>query len=325
MNNSKILNDRWSEIDNKIAKFIPYYHKINKQTRDNIQDIFNSIDFTYEDLYKPANITYIAKLHRKISILKDKYKLNKYFNYILSDYERSKLKNNEVLFGLILIEYIQQLCEMDIEENVLFEEVSKIAYTQAQKEAGERKPNVLPQALITAYLGLPSYRSYKWKDYKNGNVIYQVRQLIDVVSIQMQKEKPLNVNSDEIKPVLDKQMNTYIKKKEIEPSKKYVDKYSGSLDDVICYLVNKIALEGMKVQGIEQVVFVAVLDDKTTEMCETLNGQKFMINELNTYQRYSKIDGRIVTYTTQGLETGANLPPINNHFHHCRSTIYPVK
>ena len=42
--------------------------------------------------------------------------------------------------------------------------------------------------------------------------------------------------------------------------------------------------------------FIAVNDDKTTLMCETLNGQEFKINELNVYDRYSAMDKKNVVY-----------------------------
>ena len=63
------------------------------------------------------------------------------------------------------------------------------------------------------------------------------------------------------------------------------------------------------------------MDKRTTKMCESLNNQIFYLDKVNTYQRYSDYDKRIVTYTTKGLVVGENLPPISNHFHWCRSTI----
>ena len=57
------------------------------------------------------------------------------------------------------------------------------------------------------------------------------------------------------------------------------------------------------------------------KMCNSLEGQVFYLNKMNTYQRYSDLDNRIVTYHTKGLVVGENLPPISNHFHWCRSDI----
>ena len=56
-------------------------------------------------------------------------------------------------------------------------------------------------------------------------------------------------------------------------------------------------------------------------MCESMNNMLFFVNDWNKFYRYSDIDGRDVLYTVKGLEQGINLPPINNHFHWCRSTV----
>lgn len=90
-------------------------------------------------------------------------------------------------------------------------------------------------------------------------------------------------------------------------------------------IANQVALKGMEDQGCKKVQFIATMDDKTTDMCKSLNGQIFSIKGLNKYYRYSAIDDRDVLYTTKGLKLGENLPPIDNGIHHCRSTIYPVR
>ena len=52
-----------------------------------------------------------------------------------------------------------------------------------------------------------------------------------------------------------------------------------------------------------------------------MNNMLFYVNDWNRFYRYSDIDKKDVLYTVKGLETGINLPPIDNHFHWCRSTI----
>ena len=117
-----------------------------------------------------------------------------------------------------------------------------------------------------------------------------------------------------------KQKNRYLKKK-VNPSKE--DKYTGALEDELVFIVNQTKLKAYEDAGIVKARFIAVHDAKTTEMCVSLDGQEFYIdrNKLNEYKRYSALDESIITYRTKGLEIGDNLPPINNHYHHCRSTI----
>lgn len=68
-------------------------------------------------------------------------------------------------------------------------------------------------------------------------------------------------------------------------------------------------------------MFRAVLDDRTTKMCKSLDRQVFNVHDSNTFTRWSDSDEAMRTYTCEGLVLGLNLPPINNHFHFCRSTV----
>ena len=47
MDNKTILNNRWNYTDLKLKDYLRIYKKTNLKTQDNIQDIFNGIDFNY--------------------------------------------------------------------------------------------------------------------------------------------------------------------------------------------------------------------------------------------------------------------------------------
>lgn len=55
MDNKTILNNRWNYTDLKLKDYLRIYKKTNLKTQDNIQDIFNGIDFNYMDLNKPIS------------------------------------------------------------------------------------------------------------------------------------------------------------------------------------------------------------------------------------------------------------------------------
>lgn len=328
MNNQKILKERWEDIDKKLSSFLVNNNKINKQLRDNIQDILDSIKFTSDDMYKYAELKYIAKLQKKIKDLKSKGNLKGYTGYLLNRlYNKSKLKNNEVLKGLIMVEFYKKNEELDEIESILFEEVSEISYKSEIRRLKPKREKYLslPDAFIYSLLINPVYNGWKWLDYKDGNINYYSTMLYDKVEDLMNREAPLDVYNPELNKVFEKEQRSYFNKKK-EVSKKedvYIDEFYGALDDVVCYIANKSALQGMIDSGVEKVQFVAVIDDTTTEMCKSLNGQIFSIFEWNTYDRYSKADDKNVIYKTKGLKLGENLPPIDNGYHHCRSTIYP--
>lgn len=96
-------------------------------------------------------------------------------------------------------------------------------------------------------------------------------------------------------------------------------KYSGIITDVSREVGNRAYVS---VGGKDSMVrFIAEVDEATTPMCRSLDGQLFWVNKENVYRRYSALDGGEVTYRSFGLVQGENLPPINNHFHWCRSTV----
>lgn len=334
MDNNEILQKRWKEVDELLSTFYSKNKKINRNMYNKIQHILNGIKYSYDDLYKYASVNEIKKFRRQIEELKDKYELTGYTGYLINNlYKRTKLKNSEILIGLLTKAYYEQMQEQNIEEKVLFDEIVKVSYRQGQMEYIEilqkeprrrlkHKPRLLtiPEAFLLQLIG---FNGFKWQDYKEGNLNYYVKQLFQVIAINLQQGKELN--DDNITKTLEKQERTYFAKKDVEQTKAYTDVYYGMVDNQVVYLANICALEGMKRQGCKKVRFIATLDEKTTTMCKTLDNQVFKIDGWNTYSRYSAEDKKNIIYRTKGLEAGANLPPINNHIHHCRSTIYPER
>ena len=330
MNNQKILKERWEDIDKKLSSFYETNNKTNRKFRDAIQDILDSIKFTPDEIYSYADIKYIAKLQKKIKDLKSKGKLKGYTGYLLDKlYKSLKLKNNEVLKGLFMVEMYKKNEEQEIDEMKLYKEVAQISYEIETKRIIKKKPEKekhlsLPDAFIYSLLINPVYNGWKWTDYKDGNNNYYATMLYDKVEDLMNRNAPLDVYSPELSKVFDKEQRSYLnKKKDIIKEDIYIDEFYGSIDDVVCYIANASALKGIADSGFNKVQFVAVLDEATTDMCLSLDGQIFDIYEWNTYDRYSKADDKNVVYKTKGLKLGENLPPIDNGYHHCRSTIYP--
>lgn len=330
MKEKKILNNRWREIDDFLSSYLDNYKKLNRRTRRKIQEVFDSIDFTIEEINDYASNKRMNEFKDKIEEFLENNEVEGYVAYQLRKLlNRKKIRNNEVVENSILMAYQEESIKLDEMEKTLFQTVSETIYRDAQREAievlGKPKDNKvypLPDFLLLGYLALPTYRGYKWKDYRLADIEYNVRQIYTQLVMNMQQNKRLDVNNDEFKSIFNKQNNRYLNKKK---DSRQADQYSGALDNEVCFLANQIALDGMIKQGCTRVQFIAVVDEKTTAMCETLNGQIFNINDWNTFSRYSATDGKNVVYKIKGLQVGVNLPPIDNHFHYCRSTIYPVR
>lgn len=328
MNEKQIIDKRWKEVDKLLSQHLDKYKKLDKKMRRKLQDIFNSIFFTYEEINNYTTDKKLKEFKEKISDFLEDNKVDGYIAYELRKIlNKKKIKNSDVLKKSILMAFAEQEKQIDEIETELFEEVSELAYEDGQDEAIEefeieKKPISIPKTLLMSLLTLPTYRGYKWQDYRDGDLMYYARQIYNQTVINMQQERPLDVDSNEFSSVLNRRSNKYLKKKDRERA---VDQYSGALNNQVVFLVNQIALQGMLRQGCTKVRFVAVVDDRTTEMCRSLNGQIFDIFEMNVFSRYSAEDGKNIIYRVKGLQLGANLPPIDNHFHYCRSTIYPAR
>ena len=330
MNEKKIIAKRWREIDNYLSTYLDIYRKLNKRTQRKIQEIFESINFTAEELEDYANNRKVKQFKDKVEEFLEDNDVEGYVAYTLKKLlNRKRIRNREIVENSILIAFQEEATKLDEMETTLFRNVSSTIYKDAQQEAIQvlEKPKnskiyPLPDLFLLTYLALPTYRGYKWEDYRLADIQYNVRQIYTQLVINMQQDRPLDVNSDEFQSLFNKQNNRYLNKKK---DTRQADQYSGALDNEVCFLVNQVALNGMIKQGCTKVQFVAVVDDKTTVMCETLNGQIFNIDDWNTFSRYSASDGKNIVYKVKGLQLGVNLPPIDNHFHYCRSTIYPVR
>lgn len=330
-----ILKKRWKEVDKQLDSFYFKNNRLNKQLRDNIQQILNSINVKYDNLFDYVSSKDKRILRTNVNELKEKYQLEGYVDYLLNEYtKKSKLRYNEYITALFLIEYYKLYEQQESLEFDVLKQVSTIVYEESQLEVIEvlkkKKPRLLtvPEAFLLQLIGMSKYNNAFWKDYKQGNISYNAEQLFKLVATNIQAERPLDVDEDDFKKLFEKQQRNYFAKKKnetIEGRTGYVDVYYGPFDNIVVMIANQIALKGMIDQGCKKVQFIATIDDKTTEMCQSLNGQIFSINGTNKYYRYSAIDDKDVLYTTKGLKIGENLPPIDNHIHHCRSTIYPVR
>ena len=298
----------WNKLDKLDEQFYKDY---------TIMDLYDEIIDEYnrsEINTKIANKSDINRFKRLIE--KNCDSLNKVGKIKAKSFlNRTKIANNEILEFILYIIYNKKQNELDKYENLMAKELCQDVYDKEVQEIANKTNKPIPKRKSTFFDNLLilifaniNARGYIWKNYVDGTVSYNANETYRYLSVNGTKG---------LKDLLEKQKRRIINKKK-EPSE---DKFSGSLDEQLIMLANKTKIKAYEDMGIKQVRFIAINDKKTTEMCESLDNQLFYINKKNVYQRYSDLDKRIVTYTTIGLNVGDNLPPINNNFHWCRSTI----
>ncbi len=194
-----------------------------------------------------------------------------------------------------------------------------ITMKNGQKEVNKKKkPSILAMALFLALLDQPNYSGFNWKQYIEATMQYNAQQIYKQVILNMQQQKDLEIDSSEFQTIINRQNNQKLNINN--------DKISGAMDLQMIGLNNLAKVEGIKLttEDNSKVRFIAVEDEKTTLMCDSLNNQEFYINKENIFDRYygeNQKELRLQRIRCNGLVLGLNLPPIQHHFHYCRSTI----
>lgn len=316
MTNEEILNNRWKNIDKELLTYQKNYKKVRRKTKDNIQNVFDTLNITYKDINKPISKREKDRLDRLISEYKEKGLLTGYFGYkARSIYSKKKVTYLEMLEIMLMGCYIEENNTLDEYNNLLFYEVCKDSYEQGIKDiekVKKIKPISFKLPILYTILNIPIFNSTV-EDYLYLLELTNSDELLKEVLINIQLGKELNIDSKLYEELLKKQDKRLISIND--------DKLSGGIVNIVENITNEAYLQAGIDSDIDKCRFVAEMDKRTTKMCESLNNQIFNVNGINKYQRYSEIDKKVVLYETKGLVLGENLPPINNHFHWCRSTI----
>ena len=310
MSNDEILNKRWKMTDKILENNLKHFKSIGIDTIDDIVEMMESLDIAYNDLNKPISKADKRKLDKNIKEWKKSKLFTGYFAYLVTS--KSKYTYADLIEILLYWIYIVQEKQFDELSKLVFVEVADDVYNQALDEIPikPKKKFSLTWEFIWSFLWIPTYNK-RWEEYLKLLTMTNQQEMYKLIIGNLQQDRP--IKEADLKELTRKQVNRVISIND--------GKYSGILSDTSRLLGNKVYTEPFKEEKGLQVRFVAEIDKRTTKMCEGLNNQLFYVNDWNRFYRYSDIDKRDVLYNVYGLEIGVNLPPINNHFHWCRSTI----
>ena len=312
----------WNYHDTKIQELKRLYNKISKQTQNRLHEIFDTFNFTTENIYNIADNKTKKRINTYIEQWKEQglLKNNNYFTVLANNiYKRTRVKNSEILELLIYSAYIEEQNKLEEQEKQIMYEDANYYYEEGQKEVNKKKkPSIIPMALFLALLDQPNYSGFNWKQYIETTIQYNAQQIYKQVILNMQQQKDLEIDSSEFQTIINRQNNQKLNINN--------NKISGAMDLQMIGLNNLAKVEGIKstTEDNSKVRFIAVEDDKTTLMCDSLNNQEFYINKENIFDRYygeTQKELKLQKIRCNGLVLGLNLPPIQHHFHYCRSTI----
>ncbi len=296
------------------------YQKISRQTKNRLQEIFDVINFDFDKLCSVADNKTKQKINTYIEEWKDKGLLSGYFGVLAKKiYSRTRVKNCEILELLIYSAYMEEQSKVEKSELNIFKSLANFYYQQGQEEVNQilsqkRKVCVIPDAVFLSLLDMPNSKGYVWKQYVEATIKYNAEQIYRQCVINIQQNKENQIEDAIFQNLIKKQQNAKLCING--------DKISGDVDLTLIGLNNQAKMQGIYCFDEKaKCKFISIEDEATTKECQSLNRQEFFLDDWNEFYRYSKTNGSLVKYRCYGLVVGLNLPPINDGFHWCRSTI----
>lgn len=312
--NEKIINKRWDYTRKELKQFRKEYDKLNKETQDKLQEIFTSYNITYDKLYKTISNNDKQRLKRKINQWKKMGIYKGYFEFRVEELMKGKITYRDLIEILLYGAYAEEEEELDFKIKTLFSNVALDCYNQGREELKKKKKSIIPAYILSSF-GIMLVDGYIWQNYIDALFLTNMQEILKQYLILLQQGKELDAYSKLIQQILDMQRNRLISVSD--------DKYSGGLDKYTTALGNDAYLEASEFKDVP-VVFISDLCENVTEMCKYMDGMIFYTRSNNTFKRpigRTKNDLVIEEVSVNGLVPGINLPPINQHFHWCHSTI----
>jgi len=123
----------WEQHDNYMKQLKQLYNKTSKQTQNRLQEIFDTFNFTTENIYNIADNKTKKRINTYIEQWKEQglLKNNNYFSVLANNiYRRTRVKNSEILELLIYSAYIEEQRKLDEYENLIMYEDTNYYYEE---------------------------------------------------------------------------------------------------------------------------------------------------------------------------------------------------
>ena len=149
----------WKQHDSYMKQLKQIYNKTSKQTQNRLQELFDTFNFTSENIYNIADNKTKKRINNYIEQWKEQKLLIGYFGLLANNiYRRTRVKNSEILELLIYSAYIEEQSKLEEQEKQIMYEDANYYYEEGQKEVNKKKKSsIIPMALFLALLDQPNY------------------------------------------------------------------------------------------------------------------------------------------------------------------------
>lgn len=271
----------WDYVDKQLLKYYRKHRDIDKELEYRIQNVFN-MGFEFSSLYQYANSNVLRQFKTRINMFKEKYNKNDYVSYLIDKYKnRARIKNNEILRIMLLMEYAEVYQKNYNNQLALFDEISehvtemtiqeiKPLLKGRKKRQFKRHPYVYEHMALLHFLAMPNNLGVTWDEH--------IASIVDYNSDQVYKKAVIDLRNNDLK--VDKKLIENQTKREINYKPTSSNKFSGQIDNEIAFIINETKKQVYKYYGIKKVRIKGVLDEKTCEVCEQYIGKIYNIDNI---------------------------------------------
>ena len=149
----------WKQHDKYMQELKQLYNKTSKHTQNRLQELFDTFNFTSENIYNIADNKTKKRINTYIEQWKEQKLLTGYFGVLANNiHRRTRVKNSEILELLIYSAYLEEQNKLEeLEKQIMYED-AKYYYEQGQQEVNKKKkPSILMMALFLTLLDQPNY------------------------------------------------------------------------------------------------------------------------------------------------------------------------
>lgn len=132
----------WKVHDNYMEQLKQLYNKTSKQTQNRLQELFDTFNFTSENIYNIADNKTKKRINTYIEQWKEQglLKNNNYFTALANNiYKRTRVKNSEILELLIYSAYIEEQNKLEEQETQIMYEDASYYYEERTKRSKQKE------------------------------------------------------------------------------------------------------------------------------------------------------------------------------------------
>lgn len=318
MNSQEQIERFWKQTESLLKKIRSNYRAVLLEIVDEVNLFIKGYGLTSEKLRKPLSHEDKQTLSRYIERWKAEGVYTGYFKMYAEN--SRKRTYDDFLFIMMLYYFIMKKKRLVPLTMRLAENVAKDMKKQAETDTKAKLPDASKEAIDEA-MRVDAYNA-TFDEYMDLKLTEDASRAMVSVRADMQTSDTLSkaLFQAVVLGFANEFVNWRVNKQERVIM-------SGSIVQTIRSFANKIYVwflkkyEEHKRKYGKNILFIAEMDDRTTPMCRSLNGQRFRLEGKNVFKRYSASAGKVVKVRCKGLVAGLNLPPITDHFHWCRSRV----